>query len=178
MAKIHKCSFGQFVKDLQNENLSVWLFGCGEKGQNFILKYRTTGIVSHIKGFIDNNPNQQGKMLAIESGKFPVISLQQFVNSKTDQSTFVKMIILFSIFTPLGIAIGMMFAAASAMTQGVMLSVSAGTFLYVSASEVIIEEFAVSSYKGMKFFMYLIGGMFVACLTYGETFQGTSSIKN
>ena len=35
-----------------------------------------------------------------------------------------------------------------------------------------------SSYKGMKFFMYLIGGMFVACLTYGETFQGTSSIKN
>lgn len=85
MAKIHKCSFGQFVKDLQNENLSVWLFGCGEKGQNFVLKYRTTGIVSHIKGFIDNNPNQQGKMLAIESGKFPVISLQQFVNSKTEK---------------------------------------------------------------------------------------------
>lgn len=85
MAKIHKCSFGRFVKDLQNENLSVWLFGCGEKGQNFVLKYRTTGIVSHIKGFIDNNPNQQGKMLAIESGKFPVISLQQFVNSKTEK---------------------------------------------------------------------------------------------
>ena len=101
-----------------------------------------------------------------------------FVNSKTDQSTFIKMIVLFSIFTPLGIAIGMMFAATSAMTQGVMLSVSAGTFLYVSASEVIIEEFAVASYKGMKFFMYLIGGMFVACLTYGETFQGSSSIKN
>ena len=71
MAKIHKCSFGQFVKDLQNENLSVWLFGCGEKGQNFVLKYRTTGIVSHIKGFIDNNPNQQGNLPDSIASIFP-----------------------------------------------------------------------------------------------------------
>lgn len=82
MAKIYKCSFGQFMKDVQNEDLSVWLFGCGEKGKNFISKYKTTGIISHLKGFIDNNPNQQGKMIVIENGKFPVCSLQQFVDSK------------------------------------------------------------------------------------------------
>ena len=97
-----------------------------------------------------------------------------FVNSQTEKNTFIKMIILFSIFTPLGIAIGMLFTETSALTQGVMLSVSAGTFLYVSASEVIIEEFAVATFKEMKFVMYLVGGMFVAALTYGETYQNPS----
>ena len=43
-----------------------------------------------------------------------------------------------------------------------------GTFLYVAASEVIVEEFAVTKYKYQKFFCYLIGGILIALLAVLE----------
>jgi len=45
---------------------------------------------------------------------------------------------------------------------------SSGTFIYVAASEVIVEEFAVTKYKFQKFFAYLIGGILVGGLSLIE----------
>lgn len=84
MAKVIKCSFHQFVNDVQQKQLRIWLFGCGEKGRKFILKYKTTMVVPCIEGFIDNASEWQGNPIVIESKKFSVISLQQFVKQKKE----------------------------------------------------------------------------------------------
>jgi zinc transporter 1/2/3 len=55
--------------------------------------------------------------------------------------------------------------------EGVVLGLSAGTFIYVAASEVIVEEFAVTKYKFIKFFFYTIGGIFVGILAMMERFS-------
>ena len=54
------------------------------------------------------------------------------------------------------------------MIQGILLSVSGGTFLYVSASEVIVEEFAITKYRYTKYFFYLCGGVLVGLLAWFE----------
>jgi len=91
-----------------------------------------------------------------------------FSKSNTERSTFIKMIILFSLFTPLGITIGMIIESQNSLLTGVFLALSGGTFLYISASEVIVEEFSISRYKFIKYFLYLLGGVFMGCLCYFE----------
>jgi len=39
------------------------------------------------------------------------------------------------------------------------MSVAGGTFIYIAASEVVVEEFAVSNYKWTKFFFFLCGAI-------------------
>lgn len=91
-----------------------------------------------------------------------------FTKSNTDKRTFLKMILLFTIFTPIGIISGMLLVKTSQLIQGIFLAVSGGTFLYVSASEVIVEEFAITKYRYQKYFLYLIGGILVAILSILE----------
>lgn len=83
------------------------------------------------------------------------------------------MILIFSFFTPIGILLGIFLTdLKSKSVEGVVLSMSAGTFLYVAASEVIVEEFAVTKYKFQKFFAFMIGGILVAGLAIMERLGG------
>jgi zinc transporter ZupT len=91
-----------------------------------------------------------------------------FFKSNTEKDTYVRMIILFSFFTPMGILIGILLYGTSPIIQGCFLAFSSGTFLYISASEVIVEEFAVTKYRYQKYFLYLCGGIMVALLSYME----------
>ena len=91
-----------------------------------------------------------------------------FYRSGTNKGTFIKMILLFSLFTPIGITVGLICAGTSYLLQGILLSVSGGTFLYVSASEVIVEEFAITKYRYTKYFFYLCGGVLVGLLAWFE----------
>ena len=91
-----------------------------------------------------------------------------FFKSGTDKGTFIRMILLFALFTPFGIVIGLIFSGTSFLIQGILLSVSAGTFLYVSASEVIVEEFAITKYRYQKYLYYLLGGILVGVLAWFE----------
>lgn len=82
---------------------------------------------------------------------------------------FVKLIIIFSIFTPVGIILGIVLNnLESKVLEGIVLAMSSGTFIYVAGSEVIVEEFAVTKYKFQKFFAYLVGGILVAGLSLME----------
>lgn len=55
--------------------------------------------------------------------------------------------------------------------EAIFLSLSGGTFLYIAASEIIIEEFSVSKNKYVKFIVYIIGCLFVALLAVVEVFN-------
>lgn len=91
-----------------------------------------------------------------------------FFLSGVDTVTFLKMITLFATFTPIGIVIGIIFSGTSFVIQAVLLSISSGTFIYISASEIIIEEFAITKYRYQKYFCYLLGGILVGVLKVVE----------
>lgn len=91
-----------------------------------------------------------------------------FYKSGTNTDLFIKMIIIFTSFGPLGIIIGMIFSDAGNLMKGVMLSISGGTFIYVAASEVIVEEFSLSKKTNIKFLWFLLGGLLTFVLTFIE----------
>jgi len=91
-----------------------------------------------------------------------------FSKAQTEKVTFVRLILLFSFFTPIGIVIGIFLTSSNKLVEAIFLALSTGTFLYVSASEVIVEEFAVTKYKYSKFLMYLLGGVLIAGLAVIE----------
>ncbi len=81
-----------------------------------------------------------------------------FKKSNTDIQTFIRFILLFSLFTPFGIVVGY-FTHTNLLIKGILLSFSAGTFVYVSCSVVIVEEFAITRYRYSKYFCFLLGGL-------------------
>jgi zinc transporter ZupT len=78
------------------------------------------------------------------------------------------LITLFSLTTPAGIIFGIVLSGMSSVFEAFFLSISAGTFLYISASEVIVEEFSVGGHKILKFFGFLLGSIIIALFTVFE----------
>ena len=91
-----------------------------------------------------------------------------FYKSGTEKNNFINMIILFTLFGPLGIIIGMIFSDAGNLAKGIMLGISGGTFIYVAASEIIVEEFSLSKKIKIKYFWFLFGGILTFLLTFIE----------
>ena len=93
-----------------------------------------------------------------------------FNNAQLEYET-VKFILLFASMTPIGIILGIIFAGTSDLIEGFFFAVSSGTFLYISASEVVIEEFSVSKYKKHKFLSFIIGAGLIFIVTIFENSQ-------
>ena len=92
-----------------------------------------------------------------------------FVQAKLEQKNFYLLILFFSLVGPIGVFLGIILSkTTSEFVEGVFLCISTGTFLYVACSEVIVEEFSTPVKRYLKFFLYLIGGIFAAGLTLFE----------
>ena len=92
-----------------------------------------------------------------------------FVKAKLSKKFYYLIITLFALIGPIGVAIGIILAeTAGEFVEGIFLSISTGTFLYVSCSEVIIEEFSTPDKRYFKFFLYLFGCVFAAGLSLLE----------
>lgn len=91
-----------------------------------------------------------------------------FAKTDTEKSTFYKMVTIFSIFTPIGIGFGMLLSSFPDWVTATFMSLSVGTFIYIGAAEIIVEEFSLSRHKWQKFCSYLIGGLFIFGLTIWE----------
>ena len=48
--------------------------------------------------------------------------------------------------------------------EGICLALSAGTFIYISCAEIIIEEFSISKFKFPKFLAYCAGILFIVVI--------------
>lgn len=92
----------------------------------------------------------------------------------TEKGTFIKLIIMFSLFTPLGILLGF-FISSSRIVESTFLAISTGTFIYVACSEVIVEEFAVTRYRWFKFAAFMLGGAFISVLSIIDAANGGHS---
>ena len=62
----------------------------------------------------------------------------------------------------------MLFSDVGFLIKGIMLSISGGTFIYVAASEVIVEEFSLSKKTNIKYLWFLFGGLLTFILTFIE----------
>ena len=96
-----------------------------------------------------------------------------FVKAGVSRTQLIIMVAIFAFIGPVGIAFGLILATtASDNVEGIFLAISVGTFIYISCSEVLVEEFENPDNKFIKFFMFMLGGIFIAGLALWEVFGG------
>jgi len=86
------------------------------------------------------------------------------MKANTEKTTIVRLILLFSLFTPFGILIGFLLDHQNYLIISIFMGMSAGTFMYISTSDIIVEEFSFTQHRYTKFFLYVLGGVFIASL--------------
>ena len=97
-----------------------------------------------------------------------------FVKSGVTKKQFIIMILIFAFITPVGIVFGMTLTfLTSNVVTGIFLSISAGTFIYIACSEVIVDEFSNPENKYIKFLSFLLGAAFAFALTLIEVYTET-----
>jgi zinc transporter 1/2/3 len=90
-------------------------------------------------------------------------------NAKKHQS--IIMMLIFGLATPIGVLIGMALISTSINgIDGIFNALAAGTFLYVGASEIVVEEFSVTKYATIKYICFLagLGAIFAIMLSGGH----------
>jgi len=96
-----------------------------------------------------------------------------FVKAGVSRTQLIIMVCIFAFIGPVGIAFGLILTTtASEVVEGIFLAISVGTFIYISCSEVLVEEFENPDNKFIKFCMFMLGGIFIAGLALWEVFGG------
>ena len=73
------------------------------------------------------------------------ISIEKTIKNQPGLVKF--MIVGFALATPFGVLLGILISEANIIVKIIFLSLSVGTFTYISCSEVIIEEFSVPKFR-------------------------------
>lgn len=80
--------------------------------------------------------------------------------------------LIFSLAAPIGIIVGIIFDESDGYTKGILMAISAGTFIYIGATEIIVEEFTIKKNKYWKFMFYSLGFAFIVFLFFVEKWLG------
>ncbi|KAM3138293.1 hypothetical protein pb186bvf_009569 [Paramecium bursaria] len=91
-----------------------------------------------------------------------------FRQAGVNKRTAIIMIVIQACFNPVGIMIGWLLSDQGDLITGIFLSISVGTFLYISTLEILVEEFNISRYKWWKFLVFLIAIGFVSSFWFVE----------
>lgn len=92
-----------------------------------------------------------------------------FVKAGVQRNQLIIMVLIFAFIGPVGVAIGLILSeTANDYLQGIFLAISVGTFIYIACSEVLVEEFENPDNKFIKFFMFMLGGIFIGGLSLLE----------
>lgn len=95
-----------------------------------------------------------------------------FVKANVTKKRLIIMVSIFALIGPVGITFGLILSqTASDLVEGIFLAMSTGTFIYISCSEVIIDEFSNPNNKYLKFIMFMLGGIFTAGLALMEMIE-------
>ena len=82
-----------------------------------------------------------------------------------DRNKGLVLLYVFSLATPVGIAIGLMLQGTNEMVEIVFSSFAGGTFVYIAASEVIVEEFSIPGRKKwLQMIVFLLGASIITSL--------------
>lgn len=80
-----------------------------------------------------------------------------FIKADVATRTLVFYMLLFSLVTPLGIIIGSMLTSAGGATEGVLIGLAAGSFIYIGILEVISKELEAPADKMYKLGVLILG---------------------
>lgn len=92
--------------------------------------------------------------------------------SHMNKKAFLQSSIVYTIMEPLGVVVGASLSVfvtgtPASITRGVLTGVAAGTFLYVSLVDILLEEFTNPRHKFYKFILALAGfGLISAFLIF------------
>lgn len=75
-------------------------------------------------------------------------------------------IFVFSMATPLGIAIGILASGAGVIVDVIFSSLAAGTFIYIGCTEIVVAEFSVPGHRWMKLLFFLLGALIIIMLFF------------
>lgn len=79
------------------------------------------------------------------------------------------LLLAFALATPVGIATGLLLKDTNEMVEIVFSSFAGGTFIYIAASEVIVEEFSIPGRKKwLQMIMFLLGATLITCMWFLE----------
>eukprot|EP00596_Hydrurales_sp_CCMP1899_P009528 CAMPEP_0119051578 /NCGR_PEP_ID=MMETSP1177-20130426/73148_1 /TAXON_ID=2985 /ORGANISM="Ochromonas sp, Strain CCMP1899" /LENGTH=150 /DNA_ID=CAMNT_0007030829 /DNA_START=914 /DNA_END=1366 /DNA_ORIENTATION=+ len=97
--------------------------------------------------------------------------LVAFLKTSMPRKDIMKWLALFSCVGPLGVTTGVLISKiATPFMDGIIVAITAGTFLYVGATEIIGEEFDnVQGWEKWKKFGAFLGGMLTILLVTGAT---------
>jgi zinc transporter ZupT len=73
-------------------------------------------------------------------------------------------ILLFSLATPLGTTMGILLNDAPKLVNIIFTSLAGGSFIYVSCSELIVEEFSLPGNRWLKLLAFIVGAVFIGLL--------------
>jgi zinc transporter 1/2/3 len=134
------------------------------------------GIAFGLQGQVENAAQLAAGIL-IHKGA-AVISLGgAFSRTGYSQKAICLFLSVFSLTAPLGIVIGMLISGSNKLVDVVFLSISAGTFIYVACSEIIVNEFARGHYKALKILFVILGVVVITMLWFLEGEHNHSSCK-
>lgn len=120
-------------------------------------------------GLADDKSELWEFMLAIALHKWAeAMSLCVSMSKNFQDDTKLVMILMaiFSLATPVGVLIGLKIHGSNEFINIIFSSLAGGTFLYIAASEVVVEEFSVNIKKWTKMLFFFLGAMFITFLTY------------
>ena len=144
----------------------ILLFALGFHG---LFEGIALGVQSEISGTIS-------LLLAIAAHKWAAsLTLGiSFVKAEVKSTQFYIMIGIFAAIGPLGMIIGLIVTHMfkEEYIEGIFLAISTGTFIYVSCSEVLVEEFEKKDNKKLKFLAFMIGALFISGLSVLEAYGG------
>lgn len=90
-------------------------------------------------------------------------------NLEHSPSTVKILILTFSLATPIGIVMGMIVMEAAPLINIIFSGLAGGTFLYIAASELVVEEFAIPTQKWIKLCGFIIGALIITFVTSIES---------
>lgn len=70
------------------------------------------------------------------------ISVTKNFSDPNDRAKGMMLLLIFAFATPIGIMIGIFLSGTNVILEVIMNSIAGGTFIYIAASEVIVEEFS------------------------------------
>jgi len=91
-----------------------------------------------------------------------------FANAGYNWKQAVGLLVVFSLLAPAGVVIGMFLTEVNPLVDVIFMSLSAGTFLYVSCTEIIKNEFERRQRQWLQFLMVMLGGAVICMLWFFE----------
>ena len=98
------------------------------------------------------------------------LSITKDFSTQEEPKKGLLLLSIFALATPLGIFVGMLLQDTSPIIEVIFNSFAGGTFIYIAASEVIVEEFSIpDNYKWTQYFTFLAGITLITSLWFIES---------